>query len=443
MKTRRTPIELVMRPFQEFASREASGGIVLFAATVAALIVANTELRSTVESWLAQDVSVVFGRFRDALDVHGLVNDGLMAVFFLVVGLEIKRELVSGELSSPKQAVLPFVAALGGMVVPALLYRILNPAGPAAAGWGVPMATDIAFALGVLALLGRRAPYGLKVFLAALAIVDDIGAVGVIAFTYSHGLDVQMLTGSLLVFGGLIVANVLGVRNLLVYLAGGAVMWWFMHHSGVHSTVAGILTAFTVPAASRIDARAFRERALTNLDGFEEAPEGSRSLSEDQQARLHSLERSIERVTSPLQRLIHGAHPWVAFLIVPVFAFANSGIPVDGASLSKLPTDPMAVGIALGLIVGKPLGIVGFSFVVLKAGLASWPDGVLPRHLIGAGFLGGIGFTMAVFISGLAFPDPARLETAKAAVLAASMVSGVLGYALIRARLGRPRTQKS
>jgi len=428
-----TPFERVIRPFQRFASQEASGGIVLILATVAALVVANSGANGSYLEWLKSAVSVEIGTFRESNTVLQLINDGLMAVFFLVVGLEIKRELLTGELSTIKQAALPLAAALGGMRVPAAVYLAFNHSGPSKPGWGVPMATDIAFALGVLALLGDRVPYGLKVFLAALAIVDDIGAVLVIAVFYSHGIDANFLIGAGWCVLALGVSNWIGVRSLIVYMVGGLAMWWCLHHSGLHGTVAGVVTAFLIPAKSRIDVRGFLDRAKQYLSCFETAKPGERVLSGDLESSLHSLERAIERVTTPLQRLLHMTHPWVAFLIVPLFAFANAGIGLSQAQFLQLSGDSLALGVIIGLVVGKPLGIVGFSWLALKLKLASLPDGVRMPHVIGAGLLGGIGFTMAIFIASLAFPEPGTLVVAKTAILVASLVSGLLGFVFLMA----------
>lgn len=430
--TKRTPIEVVLRPFQEFAAREASGGIVLVLATLAALALANLGGAEGHRAWLDQPVGLEFGRFSERASWLHWINDGLMAVFFLVVGLEIKRELTTGELSSPKQAMLPMAAALGGMVVPAGLFLAFNATGPDARGWGVPMATDIAFALGVLAILGNRIPIGLKVFLAALAIVDDIGAVLVIALFYSGGVDQGYLLGAVVCLIVMAAGNGLGVRQLGFYLILGVALWWHLHHSGLHATLAGVLTAFMVPARSRIDSRGFVERAHRHLEGFETAPSGTKTLTEEHESSLRSLERSIERVTTPVQRLIHHAHPWVAFAIVPLFAFANSGITVTGDLAKSLGQSPMALGIAIGLVVGKPLGIGLFTWLAVKLGIATLPEGVTGRHILGAGLLGGIGFTMAIFISSLAFPDPSQLETAKLAILGSSMIAGIAGYLVLR-----------
>lgn len=424
-------IQRVVRPFQEFFAREASSGIVLIIVTFAALVVANTSLADSYNAWLQRSAGVFVGSWKESNTVLSWINDGLMAVFFLVVGLEVKREFLTGELSSLKQAVLPLMAALGGMVVPATLFLSLNRDG-FTQGWGIPMATDIAFALGVLALLGDRVPYGLRVFLAALAIVDDIGAVVVIAVFYSHGLDLAMLGGASICVLALISANALAVRNLVVYLIGGAILWWFLHHSGLHATLAGVITALTVPARARITGRAFYDRSQALVEEFETADETPGPLSEEHEAALHQLERGIERVTTPLQRLMHLAHPWVAFLILPVFAFANAGISLSAELLRDMATQPLPLGIALGLLVGKPVGIFGFAMLSVRLGLARLPEQVLPRHIAGVGVLGGIGFTMAIFISSLALADSNALAVSRIAILATSCIAGLLGYMILR-----------
>ena len=422
-----TPYERAIRPFQMFATQEVSGGIVLILATVAALVFANSPVAGNYYDWFKTSVSIEAGNFRESASLLHWINDGLMAVFFLVVGLEIKRELLTGELSTLRQATLPLMAALGGMLVPAVIYFSVNVGGPSASGWGVPMATDIAFALGVLALLGDRVPYGLKVLLAALAIVDDIGAVLVIAVFYSHGVDSAYLVGAGVCLVSLAAANAAGVRSLLVYLTGGVLMWWCVHHSGIHGTVAGVVTAFLVPAKTRIDAKGFFARAKEHLSGFESAESGTRMLSGEHESSLHLLERAIERATTPLQRLQHLAHPWVAFAIVPLFAFANAGTPLSLGQFGSLAGDNMAMGVVLGLVIGKPIGILAFSWIAVRLNLASLPEGVQMPHIAGIGLLGGIGFTMAIFIAGLAFQNPQTLETAKSAILLGSLVSGVAG----------------
>ncbi len=360
------------------------------------------------------------------------INDGLMAVFFLAVGLEIKREMVSGELSSVGKAVVPMAAALGGMLVPALLYSLVCRGTPFERGWGVPMATDIAFSLGVLALLGPRVPPGLKVFLAALAIVDDIGAVIVIAVFYTGTIQVTYLLSALVVWGVMVACGRMGVRQLVFYAVGGIVLWWLLHHSGVHATLAGILTAFAVPARSRIDVPEFVEKARKRLDEIG-AARGQDVLGEEQETSLHRLEGYVERVSTPVNRWLHMVHPWVVFLIVPVFALANAGLPISQEAVAGAVSHQAFWGVSLGLFLGKPVGICLCTLVAVRAFGLQLPAGVGMRHVFGASLLAGIGFTMSFFVAGLAFGGTDALSEAKMAVLFTSVAAGVAGAAALAA----------
>ena len=422
----------LIRPFQEFARIQASSGILLLVCTVLALLWANSPWADTYTRLLDTKVTVGADGFAIKESVLHWINDGLMAVFFFVVGLEIKREVLAGELSSFRQAALPIAAALGGMIVPALLYTALNAGGPGAAGWGVPMATDIAFALGVLALLGNRVPAALKVFLAAFAIADDIGAVLVIALFYTAKIHFAALVVG---FGFLVLAalaNWSGIRRPLVYVLLGLVIWVAFLESGVHATVAGVLLAMTIPASARLDPAPFLARSRNVLDRFEQANRPSNILTNaERQAALHTLENAAEQAQTPLLRLEHALHPWVSFFIMPVFALANAGVPLGGAGGAGI-TSSVPLGIIAGLVLGKPLGVTLFAWLAVRSGLAAKPQGVTWAHLHGAGWLGGIGFTMALFIAGLAFGDPAALAAAKQGILSASLIAGVVGFVLLR-----------
>ena len=430
-ETPRVPrIHRLIRPFQEFARVQASSGILLLACTAAALLWANSPWAESYTGLLGTYVTVGGGGFAVRETLLHWINDGLMAVFFFVVGLEIKREVLAGELSSLRQAALPIAAALGGMAAPALLYLAVNRGGPGAGGWGIPMATDIAFALGVLALLGSRVPAALKVFLAAFAIADDIGAVLVIALFYTARIDFVALG---LGFGFLALAtfaNWSGVRRPLAYALLGVAAWVAFLESGVHATVAGVLLALTVPAGARLDPAAFLAQGRDVLDQFERADSPDNVLTNaERQAALHTLEHAAERAQTPLQRMEHALHPWVSFLIMPVFALANAGVALgEGGGFAG----PVPLGIVLGLVLGKPLGVTLFAWLAVRSGLAAKPEGVTWRHLHGAGWLGGIGFTMALFIAGLAFADPGALAQAKLGILCASLLAGVVGYLLLR-----------
>jgi len=429
---RREPIDRLRPYFQEFLRQEASGGILLMLCSVAALVWANSAVGET------------YARFWDtrlAFDLggHGLskplllwVNDGLMAIFFFVVGLEIKREILVGELSSLRQAALPLVAAIGGMAVPALLYVGVNRGLDSIGGWGVPMATDIAFALSVLVLLGDRVPASAKVFLTAIAIVDDIGATLVIALFYTESISLVALAAGGGFLGLMLLANRLGIRNSLVYAILGLGLWVAVLKSGVHPTIAGVLGAMTIPARTRIDSDHFLERGRALLERFARAGQSGESVltNPEQRAALHALEHAAHDAQSPLQVLEHTLHPGVTFVVMPVFALANAGLTLGPDAFARLASPP-AVGIIAGLVLGKPLGILAFSLPAVRARLADLPEGLSWSGLLGLGCLAGIGFTMSLFLAGLAFPDAAALSAAKAAILAASLASAAAGTALL------------
>lgn len=426
------PIERLIKPFALFAKQASAGGIVLLACAVVALLWANSPLSEYYFRLWSIPVEVRFGNLID-IDKPLLlwINDGLMAVFFFLVGMEIKRELLVGELRSPRKAMLPMAAAVGGMVVPALIYASLNWGAPEIRGWGIPMATDIAFALGALALLGTRAPLALKVFLTALAIVDDLGAVLVIALFYTENLKVNALLYSLLFWGAMIAMNRLGVRSGLAYFLVSVGMWYFMLKSGVHATVAGVLGAFAIPVRSRIDPELFIVRVREYLNQFDQPiTERTIILSPEQQSAVEAIERESLRVQSPLQRLEHRLHYFVAFFVMPIFALANAGVALGGEGGLNW-TSRVIWGVALGLLIGKPLGIALFSWLAVRLGLAQLPQGINFVHIVGVGFLAGIGFTMALFIGGLAFRGD-ELNYAKLGILAGSALAGAIGFMMLR-----------
>ncbi|MGQ9657225.1 MAG: Na+/H+ antiporter NhaA [Fimbriimonadales bacterium] len=426
------PIERLIKPFVVFAKQASAGGIVLLACAVLAMLWANSPLGDYYFRLWATPVEVRFGNLIN-IDKPLLlwINDGLMAVFFFLVGMEIKRELLVGELSSPRKAALSMAAAVGGMIVPALIYVALNWGTPEIRGWGIPMATDIAFALGALALLGTRAPLALKVFLTALAIVDDLGAVLIIAIFYTENLKTDALFFSFLFWGGMLLMNRLGVRNVLIYFIVSLGMWFFMLKSGVHATVAGVLGAFAIPVRSRIDPELFIARVREYINQFDQ-PTAERTiiLSPEQQSAVEAIEREALRVQSPLQRLEHQLHYFVAFAVMPIFALANAGVVLGGEN--GLDWTSRAIwGVALGLLIGKPLGISLFAWLALRLGLAQLPRGINFAHIVGVGFLAGIGFTMALFIGGLAFSGD-ELNYAKLGILSGSALAGVIGFTIIR-----------
>ncbi len=412
-------------------------------ATVVALVWANSPWSDAYHHIWETPLRIGVGQWTAEWSAHHLINDGLMAVFFFVVGLEIKREMVAGELRSVRTAALPMIAALGGMVVPAGIYALVTRGGPGSGGWGVPMATDIAFALGVLALLGNRVPIGLKVFLAALAIVDDIGAILVIAVFYSTGVNWIAVGAVVLVLALSAGANAAGVRKTSAYGALGLLLWGAVLTSGVHATVAGVLLAMTIPVRTRINEDSFLRASRRAFADFEAAakltandPDTTVLSNADHHTALDELEHLVDDARPPLIRMEHGLHGIVAFSIMPLFALANAGVALTG--LGSAFASPVALGVILGLLVGKALGITGFSWLAVRFGIASLPVGVSWRMVLGAGVLGGIGFTMAIFIAGLAFADEQLLNAAKIGVLTASAVAGVAGWLILK--LGKSAT---
>jgi NhaA family Na+:H+ antiporter len=422
------PAIRLLRAFQEFARLEAAGGVVLLTAAVAALVWANSPWAQSYDALWNTPVVIGLGGLGLAKPLVLWVNDGLMAVFFFVVGLEIKREVLVGELRAPRRAVLPAAAALGGMIVPATIYLALNLDGPGSHGWGIPMATDIAFAIGALALLGSRVPIGLKVFLTALAIVDDLGAVLVIALFYTANLDLTALGIGLAIFGVMALLAVLRVRWVGLYMLLGVGLWVALLQSGVHATVAGVLAALTIPATARIDAGRFRGRVRELLDRFEvlDIDPGAHRLLPEQQEVVYGLATLVEHVESPLHRLEHALHPWVTFAIMPIFALANAGVSID-ASLAEVALHPVTLGVVLGLVVGKLVGVLGFAWLAAATGVAELPAGATWRQMTGVAMLAGIGFTMSLFIASLAFGDSPLLDNAKVGILGASALAGLLG----------------
>jgi len=373
--------------FLEFFDSEQTSGVILILCTLTSIAIANSSFGKGFLDFWHMELGFETGGIVLKYSVEGWINDGLMAIFFLLIGLEIERELYVGELSDLKSASLPIVAAIGGMIVPAFLYFLLNRGTETQGGIGIPMATDIAFALGVLVLLGNKIPSSLKVFLTALAIIDDLGAIIIIALFYVGDFSFLYLILALGVFAGLLILNRLGVRNLFFYLIPGIIMWYFMLQSGIHATVAGVMLAFAIPFTG----------------GGEE---------------------------SPSYKLQHFLHKPVAFVIMPVFALANTGIPLSGRWIESL-TTPSSLGVFSGLFLGKPLGILLASFSAVKAGLSQLPGDMSWKHVIGAGFLGGIGFTMSIFITLLAFNDPEIIQSTKISILLGSIFAGVTGFLIL------------
>jgi len=424
--------------FEWFVHSEVAGGFLLLACTVVALVWANSQWAGTYADVLHTYLGVSWGDASFKLSLHHWINDGLMVVFFFVVGLEIKRELVVGELSSFDKAALPVAAAVGGMVVPALLFTAVNLGGEGARGWGIPMATDIAFSLGVLAMFGTRAPLGLKVFLTALAIADDLGAVAVIAIFYTERIEFAALAIAAVLLVGLFVAIRAGVRRrgILYLLIIG--VWLAVFSSGVHATVAGILVAMVIPVRPRVDPHRFIDETEQRLERIKSMELSEVSLLSDRE-QLDIIDSIHTRAGEALPTglvLEHFLHPVQVWLILPLFALANAGVAIGG-DLTAILASPLALGIFLGLVVGKPLGILLLSWVAVKSGRGALPGGMTWGQVFGAGCLAGIGFTMSLFITGLAFHDEILQSAAKVGILAASLASGVTGYVVLLRSLPR------
>lgn len=423
----------VVAPFARFFRTEASSGVLLLGSALVALLWANSPFMHSYTALWELHLGVMVGGLELNKSLVEWINEGLMAIFFFVVGLEIKREVLMGELASPRRAALPVAAALGGMVVPASLYALVNAGGPGRAGWGIPMATDIAFALGILALFGHRMPTALKVFLTSLAIVDDLGAVLVIALFYTAELHWGALLVVLLCFLGLLLLNRLGVRRPLDYGLLGLALWGALLVSGVHATIAGVLVALAIPARGDIDSAEFHARAQTLVNDFGHAGYSATRMAtnEQQQAVLGALEEAAEAFQLPSQRLEHALHPWVVYAIMPLFALANAGVALTGG-LPAGPGGRIALGVAVGLVVGKPLGILLGAWLATRLRLGALAPDLTWRLLGGVACLGGIGFTMSLFIADLAFGTNGALASAKLGILAGSLLSGTVGWLLLR-----------
>jgi NhaA family Na+:H+ antiporter len=430
---RRLRVNRVLQPFQEFFRQEAAGGILLLVCTIAALVWANSPWAGSYHALWHTELRAGVGNWNIAKPFHVWINDGLMAIFFFSVGLEIKREVLVGELAAPRRALLPIAAALGGMLVPAGIYLALNAGRPGAAGWGIPMATDIAFALGVLAMLGNRVCFSIKVFLTALAIADDIGAVLVIALFYTSQLSFAALGIGMIFLLALYAANRGGVDNPLVYTVLGIGLWAAFLQSGVHPTVAGVVIAATIPVRPRLKDTEFLEQGRQVLDAFRDARGGGGGIlaNERQRRSATAMVRAGRLVQTPLQRIEHELHPWVTFVIMPLFALANAGVSI-GAGLSGELVDRVSLGIMAGLVLGKQAGITLFAWLAVRSGMAQLPGDMSWKDVHAAATLGGIGFTMSLFIANLAFGEGRLLAVAKIGILAASLVSGIAGWMLFR-----------
>ena len=432
--TRQLVADQILKPAQQFFNKEASSSILLIAATIIALVWINSDIGETYHGFWHTKISFTFGYFNISKTLLHWVNDGLMSLFFFTVGLEIKREILVGELATPKKALLPVIAALGGMIVPGLIYVAFNIGSPTIHGWGIPVATDIAFALGAVAVFGRRLPVGLRIFLAAFAIADDLGAVVIIAIFYTKEIVWSNLIISLFLTFGLAVANFFWIRQTLIYAILGLAVWFFVLGSGVHPTIAGVVVSLFVPARGRYDTDNFLQNVKNITEKFECEEQScgySILLNQEHLYAVQALELACHDVETPLQRLMHALHPWVAFLILPLFAMGNTGLIFKGIVFSETISNPAVLGIIFGLVFGKPIGVMLFSYLSVKTGLASLPQEVRWSHIFGGAMLGGIGFTMSLFLSELSFSDPIILDYARIAILAGSILSAAIGMSYL------------
>lgn len=431
---KKKPIDKIVLPVQRFIQQEKSSGLVLGISVLIAIFLANSQFSDIYHHVLDEKFGFQWqSKTYFNLTIHHWINDGLMAIFFFLVGLELKREIIGGELSNPKKASLPIVAALGGMVMPAVIYLLFNMSGQPHKGWGIPMATDIAFALGVLYLLGKKIPFSLKVFLTALAIVDDLGAVLVIAFFYTSNIELNYLLFGFMFLAILYIGNKLGIRSVLFYaIIGVCGVWTTFVISGVHATIAAVLVAFTIPADVKIKENLFIAKIQKYLDNFRKVdPDESKpTLTYDQMHILEKINEATLLATPPLQRIENALYPFVTFIIIPVFALANAGVSLD-IDVNKLFENNIAIGVAAGLLLGKVIGVMGFSWLATKINIAEFPPEMTLRRLLGLGLLASIGFTMSLFITSLAFVDPDFQTQAKIGIFAASLVGGILGYMVL------------
>jgi NhaA family Na+:H+ antiporter len=430
-----TPAEKwIINPITNFISKSTTCGIVLFVTAVIAIFLANSQW----QDWYHHIWEHKFGFYIDEesylnLSLHHWINDGLMAIFFFVVGLELKREIIGGELSQPKKALLPIVAAIGGMIFPALIFTIFNFGMASSHGWGIPMATDIAFALGVLYLLGDKIPLTLKVFLTALAIVDDLGAVLVIAFFYTEEINFMALGIGLGFLAFLFLCSKLGIRSILFFVLIGIFgVWLPFLLSGVHATIAAVLVAFTIPALSRIDENIFITKIQKYLEHFKKLDSTDNPLlTEDQLHVLEKIKVTTTDAISPLHRLEHSLHSFVSFIVMPIFALANAGVTFSSDIIANTASN-VTLGVALGLLIGKVIGVFGVSSLLIKLKLSAMPDGMTNKSLFGIGLLASIGFTMSLFVTGLAFNNPEYELQAKLGIFAASLIGGILGFVVLK-----------
>ncbi len=429
--TRSTQVDQALYSFRKFIRSAVIGSVILLVCALVAILWANSPWSSSYFDLWETHITLIMGEWVLDLTLHQWVNEGLMMMFFLLVGLEVKEQILVGELSSVKRAMLPVAAAIGGMIVPALIYAIINGSGEGSEGWGVPMSTDIAFALGILALLGKRVPLSLKVFLAALAIADDIGAIAVITLFYTDSIAVE---GILLALGLWLVIFALGrvgVFNAFIYFGLSCGVWLGFTIGGIHATIAGVLVAMAIPAHALINPdHAFR-RLVNAIDPNRM---GGRALlhDKDQQELVHDLNAAVHDIEPPLVQLERSLQPWVTFVVMPLFALSNAGVVIGGDILNTL-TSPVSLGVIFGLLVGKPIGITLFAWLTVRSGIAELPSGLTLLHIHGVSWLAGIGFTVALFVTELAFVEAHVLaDEAKIGILFASFIAGIIGFSLLR-----------
>ncbi|SKA32648.1 sodium/proton antiporter, NhaA family [Chitinophaga eiseniae] len=428
----KSPIDQILKPVSKFIHQEFTGGIILFISVIIAIFWANSPWSESYHRLWDTGFAVGFDGQGFARPLHVWINDGLMALFFFVIGLELKREFIAGELSTIKKASLPMVAALGGMLVPALIYTAFNHDLNSSHGWGIPMATDIAFALGLLSLAGKNIPTSIKVFLSALAVADDLGAVLVIALFYTN--EVAFLP---LALGGVLLAvlwigNTMGIRGTIFYLILGIIVWYCFLLSGVHATIAGVLVAFMIPARTKIDEQEYVQSVRGYAEQFEKAiPQRGSLTTHEQHRMIEKIKQLSLDAETPLQKIENTLHPWVAFVIMPLFALANAGIHIEADFLHSL-SNPVSVGVALGLILGKFIGVLLFAWIMVKLKWANMPHLATWKHIVGVALLAGVGFTMSLFITGLAFDDGAMVDNAKYGILLASLISGTAGLIVLK-----------
>ncbi len=431
-------MKFIKEPLNRFIRLETSSSIILFAATIAALSLANSPLGDAYLAIWKNNISITVPGFELSKPILKWINDGLMAIFFFLIGLEIKREILTGELSHVKKASLPLFAAVGGMITPAILFTILNSGQPGAQGWGIPIAADIAFTLGILKMLGNRVPVGVKVFLMAFAIIDDLGAVLVIAFFYSTNLVWLYIGIALGIVAFLLILSRNGFYSKYFFFLAGIAVWILLLKSGIHATIAGVLMALTVPLSRKADTRSFYETGKRNLEAFMEDRKTDSNkqektiLTQKQLEAIDEIEDITEKTAPPLQYLEHRLHGWVSYLIMPLFAFANAGVVF---ALSGESNFGLSLNIAISLLVGNFIGILFFSWLSVKIKLAELPENVTFKQLTGVAFLGGVGFTMSLFINNLAYTDQALIDSAKIGILIGSFAAGLIGYLVLKVTL--------